>query len=174
MAQEFTLHIDIQNIPSETSKAKEKLNQVNGIEKKEPSSNSTTENLLNAAKAVGVVKLAKTVVSAGTSYLNYRATTVGARYGDTARQNEINNVMNTIGMVSGIGSATVAGAMAGSIVPGVGTAVGAAIGAVTGMVGQVVDIVKNIENWNMKNTKNTFEENRRSERLGLMKTDRNR
>ena len=78
---EFTLHIDLQNIPSDTSKAKEKLDQMTGNTSNSKSTgNETSANLMKIAKGVGVVKLAQTTVKTATSYANYKLSTVGARY----------------------------------------------------------------------------------------------
>ena len=171
---EYTLHIDINNLPSENSKAKEKLDNVTNNNKKESSGNDKLDNLVKAAKAVGAVKLAKQVVNIGKQELNYRINTYGAKYGDTARQNELQNMMTTLDMGTSFVKSTVTGVVAGATFGPWGALAGAIIGSVSDAIGKVVDITHKTEEWQRQQYINNLNETRASERLGLMKTDRQR
>lgn len=171
---EYTLHIDINNLPSENSKAKEKLDSVTNNNKKESSGNDKLDNLAKAAKAVGAVKLAKQVVGLAKSELNYRINTYGAKYGDTARQNELQNMMTTLDMGTNFVKSTAGGAIAGATFGPWGALAGAIIGSVSDIIGKVVDYNHKKEEWERQQYINNLNEVRQSERLGLMKSDRQR
>ena len=94
--------------------------------------------------------------------------------GDTARQNEINNIRQGVGIATNIGGSIITGAVGGSMFGPIGAAVGAVTGLLSSVIGQVSEIAQNIEQWNLNQNKNNMEEIRNSERLGLLKTDRNR
>ena len=172
--KDFTLHIDLNNVQPEKEQAKEQL--------KKFSDSSTPENksrdrqfFKDTVAGVGTVMAAKQIVSIGTDIVDYRLSTVGARYGDTARQNQINNFMTQMNIAGGIASSTISGGVAGFTVGGpIGAAVGAAVMATASIVGEVVQGIQRSQDWEREQIKNNLEEVRTSERLGLMKTDRNR
>lgn len=170
---EYTLHIDINNLPSENSKAKDKLDSVTG-NKKESSKSEQLDSLTKAAKAVGAVKLAKQVVNIGKQELNYRISTYGAKYGDTARQNELQNMMTQVNMGVSFVQSTATGAIAGATFGPWGALAGAIIGSVSDIIGKVVDYNHKKEEWERQQYINNLNETRASERLGLMKSDRQR
>lgn len=171
---EYTLHIDINNLPSENSKAKEKLDNVTNNNKKESSGNDKLDNLAKAAKAVGLVKLAKQTVGLAKSELNYRIGVYGAKYGDTARQNELQNMMKEVDMGVSFLTSTASGAVAGATFGPWGALAGAIIGSVSDIIGKVVNINHNREEWQRETYINNLNEVRQSERLGLMRSDRQR
>jgi len=175
MANDFTLHIDLQNIPSDTSRAKEKLNNVTNVNSgSSAAEKSDNTGIIKAAKTVGLISLGKQVVSSATNYTTYKLSTYGSRYGDSARQNEINNMMTITSAGLSFVTSTAGGAIAGATLGPIGAAVGAAIGAVSSVVGRVVDIIKNNEEYNRKRDIERISENRSFERLGLLASDRNR
>lgn len=176
---EFTIHIDLNNIPTDTAKAQEALDVVNGkanIQQSTPSrvSASSKMDALKTAKAIGAVHIGKQLINTSISVAKYRVGTISARYGDTARQNEINNIISVGEREMGILGSTMSGAMAGSLVGPVGTAVGAVLGFTSSMINEAVQMFERRDQWQLQQNKNNFVENRSMERLGMMTTDRNR
>lgn len=171
---EYILHIDLQNIPSSKSKAEAKLKNTTGKNTKDPKKEKL-EKLQKSLKGLGVMALGKQVLNSGKEIINYRIGTISARYGDTARQNRVQNTMTMIETAGGIIGAAGSGAVAGATVGGpVGAAVGAVIGLVTEAVSIGVQMYERNDEWQRNQYKNNLDEVRSSERLGLMRTDRSR
>ena len=169
MANEFILHIDLSKLDNKEDNAKDKLDQT--VNKETANKNNKveddTDKIIKAAKTVGAIALARQTINAGISYGKYRANTIGARYGDTARQNEINNMINITDKLVGIGGSTVTGAL-------IAGPVGAAVGLISGVIPEILSAIERVDQWNIKQRENDINEVRSSERLGLLSTDRNR
>lgn len=172
---EYTLHININNIPGDNNtKAKEKLEKTTNGDNTGSGVSDKLENLKKAAKAVGAISLGKQVLGIGKQELNYRISTYGAKYGDTARQNELQNMMSIANSGVSLAKNTVSGAVAGATLGPAGAIVGAVIGFVSDGLNQVMGMVHRSEEWSRQQYINNLNETRTSERLGLMKSDRQR
>lgn len=170
---EYTLHIDINNIPSDTSKAQEKLNSVTGNNKSTKKIDKS-ESLLKAAKTVGAIKLGSQVLKVGVSQVKYEMGRYGARTGDIAGQNRINNIMATGDQILSVGKAGVGGAVAGAAFGPWGAAIGAVTGLITSSMQQVMNMVNRGREWEVQQQLQRTTEARAAERIGQMRTDRNR
>lgn len=170
---EYTLHIDLNGIPSDMSNAQKKLGKLTDPEGNKNNA-SQDPSLGKILKGVGAYKLATEVVNTGKQYLSYRVNTYGARYGDTARQNELNNMMTVANYGVNLIKSTAEGAIAGATFGPWGALAGAIIGTITDVIGEVIGGVERTDQWQLQQNQNTFNEIRASERLGMMISDRNR
>lgn len=173
---EYILHINLDNgleIINEKDEAQKQLENFNDPNK---TNTVTTKEIpfKNTVTGLAVIQGAQIAKDIVTDMVSYRLNTVGVRYGDTATQNRINNIMNGVNKVGGIVSATAAGAVAGSVIPVVGTAVGAALGFISSVSSEIVQMVQRMDEWDRNQQINNLNERRTSERLGLLSTDRNR
>ena len=172
MANDFILHIDLSKLNSKEDNAKSKLEQTlnrDTVANKNQIAEEGSNKIITAAKTVAVTAVASQAVSAGINYAKYRVNTIGARYGDTARQNEINNMINIADNVMSIGGSTIAGFVATG-----GNPLGAAVGLVSSLIPKILGAIERVDQWNIQQRENDVIERRSSERLGLLSTDRNR
>lgn len=170
MATEFTLHINIDNLPTEKSKAQEALKKATG----KGSDTSSTTKYKSLAKTIGLTHLGNQIVNTAINVGKYEVSTISAKYGDTARQNEIQNQIQIMETTKGIASSIITAGIAGSAFGPIGTAAGVAISIISNTINQTVSMFERREMWNLQQSKNTINEIRSSERIGLLSTDRNR
>jgi hypothetical protein len=67
---------------------------------------------------------------------------IAEKYGDQARQNQVNNILSTAGKGASILGSTAVGAAAGALVGPVGAAVGAAVGFIGSVSNQIITMVE--------------------------------
>jgi hypothetical protein len=99
---------------------------------------------------------------------------IGEKYGDQARQNQVNNVLSSISVGGNVLSGTVSGAAAGALAGPIGAVVGAAVGLVTSTTSQIVGMVEADAKWQRQEMENMYNEIRASNRLGVDISKRNR
>ena len=124
--------------------------------------------------ALGGYAAAKIVGTGWNAVKTFAINNISEKYGDQARQNEINNTLNGLGIAGGIAGSTVGGAAAGALAGPVGAVVGAVIGLVAGVANQTVKSVEASYKWQRQEYENTLNEARQSERLGIDISQRNR
>ena len=124
---------------------------------------SNTDN-----KKEGDSKLKKSVKWAGKQSMQivkqiavYDLNKAGSVYGDTARQNEIDNMMTTAAMGQTIASMTATGAQ-------IGGGWGAIIGLVLGTVGEVIQGAQRAYEYKIEQQNNQREASYAQERLGIL------
>ena len=152
---------------SQTRKEKEKEqleNVSNGSNNKKESTDDkkviTKKNYV-AAQAIDLAKT--TALQVGKLYVD----TIGVRTDNTARQNEVNNIVDLAGKgISAVGSIAAGAAMGG--VPG------AVIAAVAVAVNEAVNIASNVMQYRRDIAEDAASTMHASERLGMVATDRNR
>ena len=152
---------------SQTRKEKEKEqleNVSNGSNNKEESTDDkkvVTKKNYVAAQAIDLAKT--TALQVGKLYVD----TIGVRTDNTARQNEVNNIVDLAGKgISAVGSIAAGAAMGG--VPG------AVIAAVAVAVNEAVNIASNVMQYRRDIAEDAASTMHASERLGMVATDRNR
>lgn len=166
MANEYILHIDISNLQSDKSKAKDKLDKATG--KGDPGKKKDPNDKLKKAVGALAKKTALTAVNdIAKPMIEFQINSYSARYGNSVRANVIKNVQSVADSGVEIGSATLAGAS-------VGGWIGAIVGFALGVAKKGIDIAQNAINYDSKQQVYKFEEIRASERLGLQLSDRNR
>lgn len=169
MAKEYKLTISLKD-ETEKKPAKKALDKATGKDGEDSKSKKIRKEIssaMSAVKALSAYKVANTFVQGGKQLTNYYLGSVGSRYGDTARQNEINNIMSVGSRVTGAATSIAAGAL-------VGGWAGAVIATVGEIVSNAVNVVTNKDKWNQQQRINDMNEIRQSERLGLLASDRNR
>lgn len=152
---------------SQTRKEKEKeqLENVSNGSNNEKESNDdkkviTKKNYV-AAQAIDLAKT--TALQVGKLYVD----TIGVRTDNTARQNEVNNIVDLAGKgISAVGSIAAGAAMGG--IPG------AVIAAVAVAVNEAVNIAGNVMQYKRDIAEDAASTMHASERLGMVATDRNR
>lgn len=152
---------------SQTRKEKEKEqleNVSNGSNNEEKSTDDkkvVTKKNYVAAQAIDLAKT--TALQVGKLYVD----TIGVRTDNTARQNEVNNIVDLAGKgISAVGSIAAGAAMGG--VPG------AVIAAVAVAVNEAVNIAGNVMQYRRDIAEDAASTMHASERLGMVATDRNR
>ena len=152
---------------SQTRKEKEKEqleNVSNGSNNEEKSTDDkkvVTKKNYVAAQAIDLAKT--TALQVGKLYVD----TIGVRTDNTARQNEVNNIIDLAGKgISAVGSIAAGAAMGG--VPG------AVIAAVAVAVNEAVNIAGNVMQYRRDIAEDAASTMHASERLGMVATDRNR
>ena len=152
---------------SQTRKEKEKEqleNVSNGSNNEKESTDDkkvVTKKNYVAAQAIDLAKT--TALQVGKLYVD----TIGVRTDNTARQNEVNNIVDLAGKgISAVGSIAAGAAMGG--VPG------AVIAAVAVAVNEAVNIASNVMQYRRDIAEDTASTMHASERLGMVATDRNR
>lgn len=152
---------------SQTRKEKEKEqleNVSNGSNNEEKSTDDkkvVTKKNYVAAQAIDLAKT--TALQVGKLYVD----TIGVRTDNTARQNEVNNIVDLAGKgISAVGSIAAGAAMGG--VPG------AVIAAVAVAVNEAVNIAGNVMQYKRDIAEDAASTMHASERLGMVATDRNR
>ena len=152
---------------SQTRKEKEKEqleNVSNGSNNEEKSTDDkkvVTKKNYVAAQAIDLAKT--TALQVGKLYVD----TIGVRTDNTARQNEVNNIVDLAGKgISAVGSIAAGAAMGG--VPG------AVIAAVAVAVNEAVNIASNVMQYRRDIAEDAASTMHASERLGMVATDRNR
>lgn len=152
---------------SQTRKEKEKEqleNVSNGSNNEKESTDDkkvVTKKNYVAAQAIDLAKT--TALQIGKLYVD----TIGVRTDNTARQNEVNNIVDLAGKgISAVGSIAAGAAMGG--VPG------AVIAAVAVAVNEAVNIASNVMQYRRDIAEDAASTMHASERLGMVATDRNR
>lgn len=152
---------------SQTRKEKEKEqleNVSNGSNNEKESTDDkkvVTKKNYVAAQAIDLAKT--TALQVGKLYVD----TIGVRTDNTARQNEVNNIVDLAGKgISAVGSIAAGAAMGG--VPG------AVIAAVAVAVNEAVNIAGNVMQYRRDIAEDAASTMHASERLGMVATDRNR
>ena len=152
---------------SQTRKEKEKEqleNVSNGSNNEKESTDDkkvVTKKNYVAAQAIDLAKT--TALQVGKLYVD----TIGVRTDNTARQNEVNNIVDLAGKgISAVGSIAAGAAMGG--VPG------AVIAAVAVAVNEAVNIASNVMQYRRDIAEDAASTIHASERLGMVATDRNR
>lgn len=152
---------------SQTRKEKEKEqleNVSNGSNNEKESTDDkkvVTKKNYVAAQAIDLAKT--TALQVGKLYVD----TIGVRTDNTARQNEVNNIVDLAGKgISAVGSIAAGAAMGG--VPG------AVIAAVAVAVNEAVNIASNVMQYKRDIAEDAASTMHASERLGMVATDRNR
>lgn len=152
---------------SQTRKEKEKEqleNVSNGSGNEKESTDDkkvVTKKNYVAAQAIDLAKT--TALQVGKLYVD----TIGVRTDNTARQNEVSNIVDLAGKgISAVGSIAAGAAMGG--VPG------AVIAAVAVAVNEAVNIASNVMQYKRDIAEDTASTMHASERLGMVATDRNR
>ena len=152
---------------SQTRKEKEKEqleNVSNGSNNEKESTDDkkvVTKKNYVAAQAIDLAKT--TALQVGKLYVD----TIGVRTDNTARQNEVNNIVDLAGKgISAVGSIAAGAAMGG--VPG------AVIAAVAVAVNEAVNIAGNVMQYKRDIAEDAASTMHASERLGMVATDRNR
>lgn len=152
---------------SQTRKEKEKEqleNVSNGSNNEKESTDDkkvVTKKNYVAAQAIDLAKT--TALQVGKLYVD----TIGVRTDNTARQNEVNNIVDLAGKgISAVGSIAAGAAMGG--VPG------AVIAAVAVAVNEAVNIASNVMQYRRDIAEDAASTMHASERLGMVATDRNR
>lgn len=152
---------------SQTRKEKEKEqleNVSNGSNNEKESTDDkkvVTKKNYVAAQAIDLAKT--TALQVGKLYVD----TIGVRTDNSARQNEVNNIVDLAGKgISAVGSIAAGAAMGG--VPG------AVIAAVAVAVNEAVNIASNVMQYRRDIAEDAASTMHASERLGMVATDRNR
>lgn len=152
---------------SQTRKEKEKEqleNVSNGSNNEKESTDDkkvVTKKNYVAAQAIDLAKT--TALQVGKLYVD----TIGVRTDNTARQNEVNNIVDLAGKgISAVGSIAAGAAIGG--VPG------AVIAAVAVAVNEAVNIASNVMQYRRDIAEDAASTMHASERLGMVATDRNR
>ena len=152
---------------SQTRKEKEKEqleNVSNGSGNEKESTDDkkvVTKKNYVAAQAIDLAKT--TALQVGKLYVD----TIGVRTDNSARQNEVSNIVDLAGKgISAVGSIAAGAAMGG--VPG------AVIAAVAVAVNEAVNIASNVMQYKRDIAEDTASTMHASERLGMVATDRNR
>lgn len=164
---EYVLHIDIQNLQSDKSRAKERLASSNGKSSGDGRDKKKNDKLNKSVNALAKKAVLTTVNDIAKPLIEFQINSYSARYGNSVRANTVKNIQTVADAATEIGSMALAGAS-------VGGGWGALIFAVLGVAKQGVDIAQNIITYDSKQQVYKFEEIRASERLGLMLSDRNR
>lgn len=162
MANVFELNVNINNTSkSQTKKALEKTSTGSKSPKKD---DDEEMGLVEAASAVHLGKKAiQTVIKAADIPLSR----YGRLYGDTARQNEINNLTQSAHEVASAATTIAAGAS-------VGGPWGAAIAAAIVVIDKAIDITRNLQDYENKMREYTIEANQKQERLGILASSQGR
>ena len=152
---------------SQTRKEKEKEqleNVSNGSNNEKESTDDkkvVTKKNYVAAQAIDLAKT--TALQVGKLYVD----TIGVRTDNTARQNEVSNIVDLAGKgIGAVGSIAAGAAMGG--VPG------AVIAAVAVAVNEAVNIASNVMQYKRDIAEDAASTMHASERLGMVATDRNR
>lgn len=153
---------------SQTRKEKEKeqlenVSNGSGNEKESTDDDKKVVTKKNyvAAQAIDLAKT--TALQVGKLYVD----TIGVRTDNTARQNEVSNIVDLAGKgISAVGSIAAGAAMGG--VPG------AVIAAVAVAVNEAVNIAGNVMQYRRDIAEDAASTMHASERLGMVATDRNR
>ena len=152
---------------SQTRKEKEKEqleNVSNGSNNEKESTDDkkvVTKKNYVAAQAIDLAKT--TALQVGKLYVD----TIGVRTDNTARQNEVNNIVDLAGKgISAVGSIAAGAAIGG--VPG------AVIAAVAVAVNEAANIASNVMQYRRDIAEDAASTRHASERLGMVATDRNR
>lgn len=170
MADEKVIRIDVSNIKDSKTDAQDHLDKTTGKSTDNNSGNNTKANnelikktATTASLAIGYTAGKKIAKQVGT----YMISNIGTKYGDQARQNEINNIKSAGSTLLSMGEEIAAGAM-------VAGPIGAVVASVAAIAGQVVEISERVDEYNQLQKQNSLEEVRSSERLGQISTQRNR
>lgn len=161
----FELNINLMQL--ENSEAKEALKETT-----EASANQ--QNPEESKKDESLKKLKSTAAWAGKQTVQivkqiavYDLNKAGSVYGDTARQNEIDNITTTASMGMSVVNMAATGAQ-------VGGPWGAVIGAVLGTVGEVIQGFQRAQEYKIKQQDNLRQSNYASERLGILAASKGR
>lgn len=169
---EYTLNININNNGSGKSKiekAREELAKYVGKESaKTVSDDEVTSVLAKQKKSSANTNLfVRDMMAIAKQSVNIVASLPGTKYSDVALQNGINNAMSVVGKLTSAGTSIATGAAAGGWV-------GAIIAAVATVSTNALEMVYNNQQFQWKQHENTLNEVRNSERIGVLRSDRNR
>ena len=150
-------------------KEKEQLANATGT-----NSSDSKEEQVNKLLNKETVNIITTIADTGISAANAYVSTIGVRTDNQARQNEINNIINSAGFIT-----KQIGSTANSIA--VGSAIGGAAGTVTAVVAisaqvinETMNIINNIKEYNREITNDALDSVHNGERIGRISTDNNR
>lgn len=154
---------------SQTRKEKEKeqlenVSNGSGKENKDDDGSVVTTKSYAVSKAIELAKT--TALQVGKLYVD----TIGVRTDNTARQNQVNNIMDLAGkgisLAESLANAIILGGKKG--------AVSAIVAAVTFAVTEAVNTAGNVMQYKRDIAEDTASTMHASERLGMVATDRNR
>lgn len=118
-------------------------------------------------KAAGVTMAYNQIQKITTTVVTTKLSQIGSVYGDQAKQNEINNVMSSVGTVSGIGQSIIGGAL-------VAGPVGAVVMGLTSLIAEGYAMFERNASYQRLERENAINSMRSSEALGMTAIDRNR
>jgi hypothetical protein len=104
----------------------------------------------------------------------FKLDNIGEKYGDQARQNQVNNALNIAGRAKSVAGSAASGALAGAAAGPVGAIVGAAIGIISNVANQSIQATEAQAKWLRKEQENLYASIRSSERLGVDISQRSR
>lgn len=174
----YILTINLSNKTSVKEDAKETLNDVTEPEKKKTSKSEEDEDseldkFKKTTYGMATIMMLDSAKSIASSVVNTRISTIGARYDNQAKQNEIQNLVSIGGMASSTVSSAITGAVVGSSVSPAGAIVGAVIGVTTNIANQVYQIYERVQEWERNQFANNMEEKVSAERIGRVSSNRN-
>lgn len=175
MNNEFTLHIALDSIQTDKSKAEEHLRNATSTGDTENSTDDEKKSKLsNSVKAAFIDNIASKAFNMVQQVSASQVEKLGSIYDNQMRQNQINNLMTSVGMATELVSAGVSGAVTGSVAGPVGAAVGAVLAVAADATKQSIQAYNRVETWDVQQYGNTLNEVRSSERLGIQRSNRNR
>lgn len=137
-------------------------------------SSDNGDEQVNALVNKEVVNVITTIADTGINVANAYISTIGVRTDNQARQNEINNIINSAGyVVNQLGG--IANSVAiGKAIGGTAGAVAAGVGITAQVVNETMKIINNIKEYNREITNDALDSVHNGERIGRISTDNNR
>lgn len=146
-------------------KEKEQLSLATGT-----NSSDDKDEQVNALLNRETVKVINTIIDTGINVANAYVSTIGVRTDNQARQNEINNIINSAGYV-----VNQLGGLTNSISIGKTLGAPAAVVAIAAqVVNETINAINNIKEYNREITNDALDSVHNGERIGRISTDNNR
>lgn len=133
-------------------------------------SSDNKDEQVNALLNRETVKVITTIIDTGINVANAYVSTIGVRTDNQARQNEINNIINSSGYV-----VNQLGGIANSISIGKTLGASAAVVSIAAqVVNETINAINNIKEYNREITNDALDSVHNGERIGRISTDNNR
>ena len=133
-------------------------------------SSDNKDEQVNALLNRETVKVITTIIDTGINVANAYVSTIGVRTDNQARQNEINNIINSAGYVI-----NQLGGIANSISIGKTSGASAAVVSIAAqVVNETINAINNIKEYNREITNDALDSVHNGERIGRISTDNNR
>lgn len=174
MSNEFTLHIALDSIQTDKSKAERHLKNTTSDSGDSDPGDENTSKLRSIVAIAATEDIAKKAYHMVQEVGSAQISKMGAIYDNQMRQAQLSNLMTSIGMGAELVGAGLSGAKIGSAAGGVGAAIGAVAAVAADAAKQAYQAYNRYESWDVNQYAHGLDETRASERLGIQRSNRSR